>query len=118
MNITLATLHLFTAQQVFEKVATHLLTQNAKSESEAEICQYRTKSGLMCAAGCLIADEEYDSKMEGYNWCHGRFPDVHKHLIADLQKLHDLDDVEDWYDGLLGIAKDYKLNTDFIENIK
>lgn len=44
-----------TKQEVFDKVAEHLLTQNAKA-TEGGFCRYKTKSGLKCAVGCLIPD--------------------------------------------------------------
>ena len=45
-------------QQIFDKVATHLLTQNARSAAEGS-CLYRSPSGLKCAVGCLISDSVY-----------------------------------------------------------
>jgi len=56
-----------TMQEIFTKVAKHLLGQNEKAEVPAG-CRYRMKIGkrtLRCAIGCLIPDEIYDRKMEG-----------------------------------------------------
>lgn len=70
-TITLATLADATAQEVFDHVANHLLTQNEVSGGEnygdfMQSCLYRgtPKEGsknekLCCAAGSLISDEEY-----------------------------------------------------------
>jgi len=56
-------------QSVFTKVATHLLTQRAKSvgrDKEGEsLCQYRGEGGRSCAIGCLIPDELYNQVYEG-----------------------------------------------------
>lgn len=59
---------------VFERVRTHLLTQAVPATMTASTgeCMYRiqpTENGLpvlRCAVGCLITDEAYDPKMEGY----------------------------------------------------
>lgn len=66
-----------TMQQVFDRVATHLLTQNAQSKGPytdysdgywTEVdnaCAYRGANGMKCAVGCLIPDDEYDERFEG-----------------------------------------------------
>lgn len=121
MNITLATLGNFTEQQVFEKVATHLLTQNAKSYGsglESDACKYRGEDGKMCAAGCLIAYDEYSSSMEGTNWTADIFPDTHKDLIVLLQAIHDIDEVEDWYEKLEELAFSHNLDSSFMLKFK
>ena len=47
-------------RSIFEKVKTHLLTQNCKAYGENDDkvigCFYRTRSGLRCAIGCMIPD--------------------------------------------------------------
>ena len=43
-------------QEVFDKVAIHLLTQNAKALNSGGLCVYKTPNGLRCAVGCLIPD--------------------------------------------------------------
>ena len=98
--ITLATLKDATAQQVFDQVAAHLLKQNAQSRSEdGWRCLYRGDKGMMCAAGCLIGDDEYKPFFDqgqsagGGSWAgmvnRGTIPGDHKELIGSLQKLHD-----------------------------
>jgi hypothetical protein len=51
-------------QAIFDKVATHLLKQNAKSRGPMG-CQYRGSGGRMCAIGCLIPDDKYNDTYEG-----------------------------------------------------
>lgn len=122
MKITLKTLHLATAQQVFDQVAAHLLTQNKRSyNDELAACAYRSPDGLKCAAGCLIADEEYNPAWEGMYWlglC-GEFPvttkwhepltDAHSGLIVELQKIHDNVEPNEWPISLESLAKECEL---------
>lgn len=44
------------AQEIFEKVAAHLLSQNAQALDKGGNCLYRDPSGKACAVGCLIPD--------------------------------------------------------------
>lgn len=88
-TFTLKTLHLATPQQVFDQVAKHLLTQNEQSSDDSgDKCCYLSPLGLKCAAGCLIADDEYDPSWEGTSW--GSVgPIYHRLLIECLQEIHD-----------------------------
>lgn len=52
------------AQQVFDKVLTHLRKQGHAAVS-GSACVYRAFNGDMCAFGCLIPDELYAPVMEG-----------------------------------------------------
>lgn len=63
-----------TLQEVFDKVAAHLLTQNARSgkypfgdetDEDNFECQYRGENGRMCAVGCLISNDKYHPGFEG-----------------------------------------------------
>lgn len=123
-RITLATLHLATAQAVFDQVATHLLTQMVPCryvDAGADIssCKYRNE-GLMCAAGCLIADAEYDSEMmEGKNWTEvvrsNLAPETHDVLITRLQVVHDSHPPQSWRKELIRAADQFQLSTDVLE---
>ena len=113
--ITLATLPNATAQEVFDQVATHLLTQNERAMSPENTCAYHAPDGKKCAAGCLISDEEYDTHFEGSNWLAlldyypNSIPDAHAELIIDLQHIHDTLHPNHWRDGLFCLAKDKNL---------
>ena len=108
--ITLKTLHLATEQEVFDQVPTHLLKQGVKSLDPIGSCRYR-EGNLMCAAGCLIAEDEYSEEMEGYNWGKEEiFPDTHRSLIKSLQDVHDRTPTEDWKLGLSRVARVYGLH--------
>lgn len=135
--ITLATLHTATAQEVFDQVATHLLTQAKRSNTTDGMCAYRGVNGLKCAAGALIADDEYDERIEGVSWArlvsseldeNGNpmpvTPEAHCDLIQDLQALHDALAFNAtqkeariiWSDLLRKLAENYELNTNVIDN--
>lgn len=120
---------MLTRQEIFDKVSTHLLKQRARSAVRSQ-CKYRTPNGLMCAAGCLIADEHYDEKFEGSAVCGpGELPkDDHMDpllekamnlsgvasedfgLVSALQRLHDYDAPHTWKTKLKTIASTFELN--------
>lgn len=122
--ITLTTLPQATAQEVFEQIANHLITQNAKSVDElhpAKICMYRSPfTKLKCAAGCLIADHEYESEYENNNWRelivkHG-ISNNHADLIFKLQKLHDTYEPCEYKEKLIELGNRNDLDTTFLTN--
>jgi hypothetical protein len=111
-KITLATLATATAQQVFEQVRDHLLRQRRQSTLDGGVkstCAYRGVDGLQCAAGCLIADEEYSPRLEGSGWGSYIFPDSHRDLITQLQRIHDHKPVELWEASLRSVATKHGL---------
>lgn len=120
--ITLKTLPQATAQEVFDHVVNHLLTQNERAVVGREIegaefgndCRYRLNN-LKCAAGCLIGDEEYRDTFEGLDWRYlvgiGAVPDAHSDLIVKLQQIHDHCLPPTWREQLKCLAK--KLNFQF-----
>ena len=120
-KITLATLDQATEQEVFDQVAAHLLTQNKESENDNGECLYRAENGAMCAAGCLMSDEEHKNQWEGMSWHDvSKNTSITKHesLITDLQKLHDAVDVEDWKKKLKVVTGNYRLNTAILDQFK
>lgn len=110
--ITLKTLHLATAQEVFDQVKTHLLTQMERAV-DIYSCRYRTHNGLKCAAGCLIADDEYTMDMEGRTWINlvidSVAPTNYSGMIIELQLVHDNFNPLEWEAKLKEIAKENKL---------
>ena len=128
--ITLATLGEATEQEVFDQVATHLLTQMQKCRKEGTgYCQYRNEEGLKCAAGCLISDEEYDSRMDdntgqkGTSWrclMDNELVPITKHaeLIAGLQHIHDSWSPDTWYEDLRMMTMNHELNTTVLDTFK
>jgi len=76
------------AQEVFDKVYNHLINQGRASVDEYGFCRYR-HNGLMCAAGCLIPDEEYSQKLEMMHWTSLGLSNHHLELIQTMQSIHD-----------------------------
>lgn len=118
-RITLKTLGQATAQEVFDQVATHLLTQNKRSmlKFDADICAYRGDDGLKCAAGCLISDDEYNKElMEGFTWADmldrlaAGVSTKHNKLISKLQHIHDGIKCDLWLGPLRGVATAFELS--------
>lgn len=106
----------WTAQQVFDKVVTHLLTQKERATENPTVlgagCKYRLERDnkkLMCAAGCLIPDTEYSNSLECHSWPNlistGNASPDHNDLIKDCQVIHDTYLVETWEDMLKAVAK-------------
>lgn len=115
--ITLATLEYATPQEVFDQVVSHLREQGRQSrKSLGDECAYRGDNGLMCAAGCLIADDEYVEKMDNMqmtDWENlveiDMVPPYHEKLIAELQCVHDAGE-EMWEEGFKSIAETFNLS--------
>ena len=114
--ITLKTLPQATAQEVFDQITQHLLKQGKAARSGTGACRYRVElkgEVLKCAAGCLIADDEYNEKFEGDSWSalvrlHA-ITGYHDDLITSLQKMHDTCLVSEWPERLRQLAADYDL---------
>lgn len=122
-----------TPQEIFDKVATHLLTQNKQSR-EGIICLYRGPDGTACAVGCLIPDSLYKKGMEGSaaesiikfeDGLQDVFFKRHEstesrenklRLLSDLQEVHDRCEVSGWKDRLKITASVFSLNASVLNN--
>ena len=123
MIITLANLHKATKQQIFNQVATHLLTQKKQAKIINEtgtFCRYRIpNTNLKCAGGCIIADLEYDETCETRTWHDAiklyilDFPycNRHENFIGNLQSIHDSLDPSEWKKSLYQLTRDEKLDS-------
>lgn len=106
-----------TDQELFDKVARHLLTQGRKSvDGNGSLCRYRGCGGLKCAIGVLIPDELYSPELEGNPaWstavCRaaGLYEGV-RHLAQCLQDVHDEREPDEWRRGLLCVAETFGLS--------
>lgn len=123
----------YTSQEIFNKVARHLLTQNEKAQKGIH-CMYRltvkrmNKEGveesvtLKCGAGAMIEDEDYKVEMEnkpiGYLVGGEQISrlnyDSHDFLLSRLQAVHDGVDVCEWKNKLGAVGREFKLNTDVL----
>jgi len=133
-TITLANLANSTKQEVFDQIATHLLKQGKQSNryDDREICAYKGAENTKCAAGCLIADNEYIPEMDNAIALQKKYPDInielygaswqalvkvglvtnkHENLIQDMQLIHDTVLPICWKDELKKLAKEFNLNT-------
>jgi hypothetical protein len=111
-------------QEVFDTVATHLLTQKERSVNEYNKCMYRGDGGKMCAVGVLIPDESYDDRMEfspvesileRYDAL--MFLKPHMSILSELQTIHDYSDPRMWLNCLESLAFKYKLKTNVLEQL-
>lgn len=130
-------------QEVFEKVAKHLLKQNAKARAivhdtdpdaiynDIPGCAYRGDNGTKCAVGCLIPDELYKPDFENISvrWLgHNTNNDNEKSLretlelldladfafLGDLQDIHDGKPVDQWRDSLVAFCVKHDLDGEFL----
>ena len=108
---------------LFNKIETHLLTQNGRSVKEW-VCQYRHE-GLCCAVGILLTDEMYYPELEGASLedftalKHILEPligakdsdeyNVNLKLLLRLQNIHDNFDVDCWKHELEQINLEFNL---------
>jgi hypothetical protein len=107
-----------TKQEVFTRVATHLLRQMQRSIGRDGSCQYRARDGLRCAIGCLIDDDCYSPDLEGQSV---DVPDVLAALdasgvkrgsitlLSELQGVHDDFEPAEWRDRLEAVARKHHL---------
>jgi hypothetical protein len=115
------------AQEVFDKVVAHLLTQNEKSQV-GDDCMYYSgtqSKPLKCAVGCLIAEEYYTVKLEGLGASDSDVQQALRlsgidltatvanrslvHLLGRLQQIHDGYDEDQWFSALKEAAQYYGL---------
>ena len=122
--ITLTNLHTKSLQEVFDYVAAHMLTQNARSLlPDGSGRAYRGQDGRMCAVGCLMSGDEYEvidsvfrrgcvpgtaegESVEGSRWVAVCRAMVHagitcpsedmQMLLTGLQRVHDRYNTRDW----------------------
>ena len=113
--ITLKTLPQATAQEVFDQITQHLIKQG-KPAKLAGGCRYRIETAeevLKCAAGCLIADDEYDESWENTDWpslVADKFvPNSHERLIYRMQGIHDCKSPREWIRSFHEIAAEFSL---------
>lgn len=117
-------------QEIFDKCAKHLLTQNKKSMTSPSVgvpyCAYRGDNGLKCAAGIFITEEEYKPELEGFNSNDNNvsialrrsgFPETNRSwiLLMKLQSVHDAHEPCDWKNELRQVANYFSLNTNVLK---
>ena len=130
-----------TLQQIFNRVAKHLLTQKQRcvrspNDAGLALCAYRNESGLACAVGALIPDKLYKPIMDNGGdtgiaankhvqralvkagvMSSTRKDDPAVPLLHDLQCLHDSNTPGYWPRGLHEVAKEHGLNTTVLKRL-
>lgn len=109
-----------TNQELFDKVATHLLKQGRRSVRANGECAYRGKDGLRCAIGVLIPDDKYGRGLEGLSSDAGSvmnaagLVDENSLLAHVLQWVHDSVEPAEWRERLKIEAESFRLNADVL----
>ena len=97
-----------TAQEIFDHTVAHLRAQGARAINDNGECEYLSKDGKKCAAGCHILPEHYKPDLEGFIvWTRpvlnalkasGINMDDRKiyNLMDALQVIHDECPLENW----------------------
>ncbi len=122
-------------QEIFNRVAIHLLTQNRKA-LDGGTCVHLTYDGCRrCAIGCLIPDEHNALKYRGSVVALlFRYPDLTElwgvdgslantraqHLpdvtfLSRLQTIHDNDPVKEWKQHLWEFAENWNLDSSVLK---
>lgn len=103
---------------LFGRVARHLIKQSAKAKGSGGGCRYLAEDGKQCAVGCLIRPDAYVATMEGSEVDSDEVLRVleqsgiataHRavrELLRLLQRVHDHEAVADWASALSHIAAD------------
>ena len=112
-----------TKQEIFDRVARHLLTQKKHAMID-DTCAYRTPDGLKCAIGCLIPDELYTPKIEGFSVDDGPVIEVLERtglscdeFLYELQTIHDGAAVYFWAKELHTLASLHGLSHAIIDEL-
>lgn len=117
-----------TKQEIFDKVATHLLTQKARAMGtrpapfvgEVPSCLYLAPDGTRCAIGCLIPDghpalrahaDAAELLMRFPDLCPLVLPTDHQDagFLLHLQRIHDDRSVATWPQALREFAQEWNL---------
>jgi hypothetical protein len=137
-----------TDQEIFDKVATHLLTQNKKAADAQNMCVMLTDDGSMCAVGCLLKQPKNWNNLASLNdfcirhqmtiedgvdaltsseerdfFCElsaaiGPINQKTFDLLIALQLVHDTFDVENWAERLKNVAVRNKLDTTVLDALE
>ena len=105
-------------KQVFQTVATHLLTQKNKSvcTHNGDGCVYQNDIGRRCAVGVLIDSKNYQPDLEGKAADHLEVTQAveksldtninksDRDLLCKLQDIHDYSTVDSWREELEELA--------------
>lgn len=117
---------MLTKQQIFDKVAVHMLTQGRPALNDGT-CVYLAPNGDTCAVGCLILPEHRSTAYENFSL--NSLPNgekfsalqdalrmsgvdlvEHNQLLRALQLVHDGEPAESWATVLYSLAGKFDLS--------
>lgn len=124
-----------TRQQIFNKVANHLLAQGRQSRGIGDLCAYLGEDGRKCAVGCLIHKKHYNPMFErAYAASISKSSSTKARalkralkksnvnpiggtldLLIALQEMHDQSPASCWRTALVAMAEEFKLSTRWIK---
>jgi len=113
------------AQEIFDKVAAHLLAQGIRSNMRCDgvtQCLYRGPAGTCCAVGVLIEDDLADTgdRLGLSVWALANRADSpqwmrdHVLLLKSLQCVHDVQPPNRWAIALRIVAGEHELEVNFV----
>ena len=110
-----------TNQEILDKVANHLLTQNEKAYNDStHSCAYLDSEGRKCAVGCLIPDDQYSKELEGAILTSNPklkalpcMQGLDIDFLRDLQTIHDHRLILNWRAELMYLASQNNLEINF-----
>lgn len=111
-------------QFVFNKIARHLLKQNAKAKFNESCVCFDPATKRRCAAGCLLPLKYYRNHPDTYlslliDICKIKDMSEQYKLIKDLQVMHDGYNVEYWPYEMREIAKRFNLEVpSFLKDVR
>ena len=121
-----------TNQELFDRIAIHLLLQAEKSEDYSNVCLYRSVEGNACAIGCLIKEEDYYHnntyrEIEARNINASEVQSVVSKsldvtlskgnigILEELQKIHDEYSPAQWFNSLSRLAETRNLHNNVLD---
>jgi hypothetical protein len=113
-------------QEIFDFIAEHLLTQNAKAIEGSGTCLYRC-GDLKCAVGALISDEDYDCnfEMQSLRILSSKKETIFNHIeesrlefLIHLQTIHDDFLIKEWLEELSILGLRFNLSNKILEKFK
>lgn len=117
MQEKIAAIDRMTLQQIFNKVARHLMKQG-KAKRKQLVCD----DGTRCAIGCLLPENLHDRS--GIVLSYNNYPQrlieqstrslKKQFMLEDLLVLHDNCKEDTWPEELLAISQEYGLNPNAI----
>lgn len=118
-------------QRFFENGVIGCLKQGKQSLSKDDLCRYRGEDDCKCFVGFNIKDEAYDKSIEGLTPCSNLvsnalinsgftydFLNEYDDEISNLQQIHDYKNPELWYNEFKNFAKNYKLDSSFMDTLQ